>query len=1063
MPAAPGGPTATAVGSGKLTVVWDPPAHDGGSSIEGYKVQWKSGSQDYDSSGREATLGPEAWLHTIDGLTNDVEYSLRVVAYNQNGDGAAAEAAGTPAAVEAIAPELSTATVTGATLVLNYDEALDEASEPGASAFAVQAGAASRGVTQVAVSGNTVTLTLASAVISSDGVTVRYVVPEGPGAKPIRDVSGNNAVPLLGRTARNDTITEVISIAITSDPGPDQTYILGSSGEPDVIEMTVTFSESVTVTGAPALPLDAGKPLPEYDVSSGPVLVFQSPHRAAEYHGGSGTAALTFRYTVSEGDNKPDGVSVPYPYYPIQLRGGTIRDGANNDAVLTHSGLAAQPGHKVDGARPAPIAGGAVVSGTTLTLTFDEPLAEDSVPTPGYGFSVTGRTVTGIWVDGTVVTLALNLPVSPGDEVNVGYTVPYYRFSDAIRDAVGNLAGNFSNHAVTVLTDDTMAPRATRVELLGASGHSLTYIIGESFDVTVTFNESVTVDATNGSPSLGLNVGDVVKQAVYHSGTGTAVLTFRYTVEENDEDTDGVEPGDMVANGGTIRDGSGNDAVLTLPEQGTRHPIKVDGVRPTLTATNGATAAGAGHYLLLNWSERLHGSSEPAAGAFTLAGGAVSRSVADVQKVGLSQLKLIITPPIEHGETGITLAYAVPTGPDASPIRDLYGNTAAAFSGQAVADIAQPALLPRNLVVAPVVGREGVLQVSWDAPLNDGGSAITAYRVYWRSEYSGISSGATVTDLANLTYTITGLFDGIPYRVRVRAINGVGGGAWSSRIATPGDRVRPELSAAVVAGETLTLTWSEALDEGSEPAAEAFAVSVAGVARGVTEVSVAGSTVALTLASAVAADDVVTVSYSVPAAPAAPRIEDTAGNDAAAFSGEAATNNTAAPVNTPPTGLPTISGTARVGETLTASETGIDDADGLTGVAFAWQWVSNDGTADTDIAGATATSYTLAAADAGRTIKVRVTFTDDGGTEETLTSAATAAVEDSLTLSVSDGSATEGANRRTPFRRPCRCNASTWKRIPSVHRCQVTTRCRGSCILASWSRMPMTPALARLR
>ena len=78
-------------------------------------------------------------------------------------------------------------------------------------------------------------------------------------------------------------------------------------------------------------------------------------------------------------------------------------------------------------------------------------------------------------------------------------------------------------------------------------------------------------------------------------------------------------------------------------------------------------------------------------------------------------------------------------------------------------------------------------------------------------------------------------------------------------------------------------------------------------------------------------------------------------------------------------------------------------------MAFAWQWVSNDGTADTDIAGATATSYTLAAADVGRTIKVRVTFIDDGGTEEALTSAATAVVQDSLTLSVSDARATEGA------------------------------------------------------
>ena len=97
-------------------------------------------------------------------------------------------------------------------------------------------------------------------------------------------------------------------------------------------------------------------------------------------------------------------------------------------------------------------------------------------------------------------------------------------------------------------------------------------------------------------------------------------------------------------------------------------------------------------------------------------------------------------------------------------------------------------------------------------------------------------------------------------------------------------------------------------------------------------------------------------------------------------------------VNAPPTGLPTIAGTARVGETLTASETGIDDANGLAGVAFAWQWVSNDGTADTDIGGATEAAYTLAAADAGRSIKVRVTFTDDGGTEETLTSAATGTI-----------------------------------------------------------------------
>ena len=96
--------------------------------------------------------------------------------------------------------------------------------------------------------------------------------------------------------------------------------------------------------------------------------------------------------------------------------------------------------------------------------------------------------------------------------------------------------------------------------------------------------------------------------------------------------------------------------------------------------------------------------------------------------------------------------------------------------------------------------------------------------------------------------------------------------------------------------------------------------------------------------------------------------------------------------NSAATGSPTISGTAQVGETLTASTTGITDADGLTNVSYSYQWVTNDGTSDSDIADATASSYTLVAADAGKAIKVKVTFTDDNGNDESLTSTATTAV-----------------------------------------------------------------------
>ena len=103
-------------------------------------------------------------------------------------------------------------------------------------------------------------------------------------------------------------------------------------------------------------------------------------------------------------------------------------------------------------------------------------------------------------------------------------------------------------------------------------------------------------------------------------------------------------------------------------------------------------------------------------------------------------------------------------------------------------------------------------------------------------------------------------------------------------------------------------------------------------------------------------------------------------------------------VNDPATGKPGITGTAQVGQTLTATVGNIADLDGLpdpfltdADTSFQWIQVATD-TTETDISGATASTYTLLAGELGKTIKVKVTFTDDGNTAETLTSAATAVV-----------------------------------------------------------------------
>ena len=92
--------------------------------------------------------------------------------------------------------------------------------------------------------------------------------------------------------------------------------------------------------------------------------------------------------------------------------------------------------------------------------------------------------------------------------------------------------------------------------------------------------------------------------------------------------------------------------------------------------------------------------------------------------------------------------------------------------------------------------------------------------------------------------------------------------------------------------------------------------------------------------------------------------------------------------NTPATGAPAIGGTPQVGGELTASTSDISDADGLDDARFAYQWLRTD----TDIQGATGSTYTAVEADEGERLKVRVSFTDDAGNAESLTSAATDAV-----------------------------------------------------------------------
>ena len=219
------------------------------------------------------------------------------------------------------------------------------------------------------------------------------------------------------------------------------------------------------------------------------------------------------------------------------------------------------------------------------------------------------------------------------------------------------------------------------------------------------------------------------------------------------------------------------------------------------------------------------------------------------------------------------------------------------------------------------------------------------------------------------------------------------------------DTTPPTLTSATVTGggEHIEFQFSENIPLLNQPPGSAFTVTADGIAvttpdsptwahpstpdllrlRVSPVIIFQGQAVVVTYTDPTAGDD-------------ANAIQDTDGNDAATFTtgmnGVPAVTNNSIVTNTPATGAPTITGTAQVGQTLTAGTTAIMDANGLTSVSYTYQWIRTATGVDTNISGATASTYTLVAADLGTTIKVRVSFTDDASNAETLTSAATAAV-----------------------------------------------------------------------
>ena len=123
----------------------------------------------------------------------------------------------------------------------------------------------------------------------------------------VADISGATNYSPAG-TLQIDTTAPTVSSIATSGTGI--THGSGIIGTGSVVTFTVSMSEAVNVTGTPTLALSDGG--------------------TATYSGGSGTATLTFSYTVLAGQSAAD-LSVG----SLSLNGGSIADNAGNAADVT--------------------------------------------------------------------------------------------------------------------------------------------------------------------------------------------------------------------------------------------------------------------------------------------------------------------------------------------------------------------------------------------------------------------------------------------------------------------------------------------------------------------------------------------------------------------------------------------------------------------------------------------------------------------------------------------------------------------------------------------------------
>jgi len=470
----------------------------------------------------------------------------------------------------------------------------------------------------VAIASNNNTTTAAKV---GDLITLTIESSENLGADPVVTIAGNSASVSGSGTSFSATYTlgsgDTEGLVNFSIDFEDESGNSGSTVSNTTNASIVTFDKTIPVIttasiagGNTSVNITFNEGLYSTNSASGN-LVASDFSIAFAQNSGTATGVTISTVAHTAGDNfaivnltvsgTPNG-SETIEIKPVN---SNIFDIPGNTAVDTTTTTA----KNLNAANVANITGGTIASDNTyIDVTFDEGVYGDAgvgavdigdfnvTLTPNSG-NITGATITSVTntsggpLTGGETIVRIQVSYSGGTPAGKPSGAETIAITPVLNSIYSSAGGTPAPTPVTNTTGDVplkdeVGPTVTSVTSLTANG---TYGTDSVVNVQVVFSENI---AVTGTPEINLALSPSTSVASYGSISGGNTMNFTYTVEsgKTTTDLDYENTSSLVLNGGTIKDVSGNDAILILANPGAANSlgankdIVFDGALPQITA-----------------------------------------------------------------------------------------------------------------------------------------------------------------------------------------------------------------------------------------------------------------------------------------------------------------------------------------------------------------------------------------------------------------------------------------------------------------------------------------------